>query len=191
MLSEGLRGAVPLSHFFLRERIKPGDRVADATCGNGRDTLFLARLVGPDGKVWAFDPQEKALASTRALLTDEGCLGWAELVAAGHESIAEFIAEPLRAVHFNLGYLPGGDRDIVTRPEETLVALHHSSRLLLPGGIITVCVYTGHPGGEDEGKAVDEWAAGLSPRDFNTWLSRQANRPQTAPYLLLVEKTDR
>ena len=47
MEKESLRGAVALSHFFLRGRVRPGDRVADATCGNGRDTLLLARLVGP------------------------------------------------------------------------------------------------------------------------------------------------
>jgi hypothetical protein len=29
-----------------------GVRGADATCGNGHDTLLLARLVGPGGKIW-------------------------------------------------------------------------------------------------------------------------------------------
>ncbi len=188
MANDGLTGAVPLSHFFLRERVRPGDRVVDATCGNGRDTLFLAGLVGPAGRVWAFDLQERALANTRALLDGAGCLDRAELVCAGHERLAEFVTEPLRAVHFNLGYLPGGDQTLVTRPEGTMAALDQAARLLLPGGIITLCVYTGHPGGEDEGNAVGEWAAGLPPREFNAWLSRQANRPPTAPYLVLAEK---
>ncbi|HTP66794.1 MAG TPA: class I SAM-dependent methyltransferase [Geobacteraceae bacterium] len=184
---EGLAGAVHLAHFFLRERVGAGDRVADATCGNGHDTLFLARLVGPCGRVWAFDLQEQALANTRALLDGADCLAQTELVAAGHERMAEFIDEPLKAVLFNLGYLPGGDRDLVTRPEGTLAGLDQASHLLLPGGIITVCVYTGHPGGEDESKAVNEWAAGLSPREFNTWVSRQANRGAAAPYLVFIE----
>ncbi len=191
MENGGLTGAVPLSHFFLRERVGHGDRVVDATCGNGRDTLFLAGLAGPAGKVWAFDLQEQGLANTRALLANAGCLAWTQLVAAGHERLAEFVGEPVRAVHFNLGYLPGGDRNLITRPENTLAALDQASRLLLPGGIITVCVYTGHPGGADEGKAVEEWAAGLSPGEFNTWVSRQANRGPTAPYLVLVEKAAR
>ncbi len=191
MENGGLTGAVPLSHFFLRQRVRLGDRVVDATCGNGRDTLFLAGLVGPAGKVWAFDLQEQGLANTRALLADAGCLARTELVMAGHERLAEFVEGPVRAAHFNLGYLPGGDRNLITRPENTLAALDQAARLLLPGGIITVCVYTGHPGGMEEGEAVENWSAGLSPGEFNAWVSRQANRGPTAPYLVLVEKAAR
>ncbi len=188
MKTENLRGAVALSHFFLEERVKPGDRVADATCGNGHDTLFLARLVGPGGKVWAFDLQEQALANTRLLLDEAGCLAQTELVAAGHERLAEFVGEPLKAVIFNLGYLPGGDKNFVTRPEQTLAALDRAAHLLLPGGIITVCVYTGHPGGAAEGEAVEQWAAGLAPAEFNAWVSRQLNRPASAPYVVIIDK---
>jgi hypothetical protein len=53
MEKESSRGAVALSHFLLRERVEREGRVLDATCGNGNDTLFLARLVGQKGKVWA------------------------------------------------------------------------------------------------------------------------------------------
>ena len=187
----GLRGAVALSHFFLRERVKAGDTVVDATCGNGHDTLLLARLVGETGKVWAFDVQAEALAGTRSLLSKAGCLEQAELVAAGHERLAEFVREPLRAVVFNLGYLPGGDKSCVTRPENTVAALQQAIDLLLPDGIITVCLYTGHPGGAEEGEAVENWAATLASEEFNVWRSRQMNRPATAPYLVLVEKGGR
>jgi ubiquinone/menaquinone biosynthesis C-methylase UbiE len=189
MIEESIRGAVPLSHFFLRERVEPGSRVVDATCGNGRDTLFLAQLVGPGGKVWAFDLQEKALANTRALLFQAGCLAQTELVAEGHEHLAKFVGEPLKAALFNLGYLPGGDRRFVTKPEQTLAALNHAAHLLLPGGIITVCVYTGHPGGKEEGEAVAKWASCLAPATYNAWMSHQLNRPSSAPYVVLIEKT--
>jgi SAM-dependent methyltransferase len=185
---ESLRGAVVLSHLFLKARVQPGDRVADATCGNGHDTLFLARLVGEGGKVWAFDIQEEALTNTRMLLEEAGCPGQVELVASGHERFAEIVGEPLRAAVFNLGYLPGGDKSVVTRPDETIAALEQAAGLLMPGGVITVCIYTGHPGGAEEGEAVEKWAAALPPAEFNVWLGRQINRPSSAPYLLLVEK---
>jgi len=189
MEKEGLRGAVALSHYFLPERVRPGDRVVDATCGNGRDTLLLARLVGPGGKVWAFDCQEEALAKARTLLAGAGSLAQTELLAVGHERLAEFVQEPLRAVAFNLGFLPGGDKGLVTRPEQTLAALDQATRLLLPGGVITISVYTGHPGGAEEGEAVEKWASALAAEEFNVWRSHQLNRPPTAPYLVLVEKT--
>jgi SAM-dependent methyltransferase len=186
----GLRGAVALSHFFLRERLRAGDAVVDATCGNGHDTLLLAQLIGPAGKVWAFDIQAAALAATRGLLEEGGCLAQAELVAAGHERLGEFVTGPLRAAVFNLGYLPGGDKSCVTRPEQTVAALQQGLGLLLPGGIVTIAVYTGHTGGTEEGEAVEEWAASLSPVLYNVWRCRQHNRPAMAPYLVLVEKRE-
>ena len=188
MSDAGLRGATALCHLFLRERVQAGDRVVDATCGNGHDTLLLARLVGSAGKVWGFDIQEPALAATAALLEREGCREQVELLHAGHERIAEFVDGPLDAVIFNLGYLPGGDREIVTRPAETLSALNQASELLAPGGRICIVLYSVHPGGTEEAEAVESWAAGLPPKEFHVWRSRQMNRSPAAPYLILVEK---
>ncbi len=185
---ENLRGAVALSHLFLRERVRLGDAVADATCGNGRDTLLLAELVGAAGRVWSFDIQEEALRSTAAALEKQGLRERVELVAAGHERLGEFIRGPLRAAVFNLGYLPGGDKGMVTRPETTRPALDAALDLLAPGGLLLVAVYTGHPGALEEEDAVLSWACGLDPRAFHVWVSRQLNRPLTAPYLVFIEK---
>lgn len=185
----GLSGAVPFSHFILRERLRPGDRAVDATCGNGYDTLFLARLVGTAGKVWAFDVQENALSVTDERLAAAGCRERALLVLGGHERLAEVVTEPVRAVVFNLGYLPGAEKETITSPDTTRAALEQAAGLLLPGGVVTVAVYSGHPGGAEEGLAVEEWAAALPPGRFNVWRCRQLNRPETAPYLVVVERS--
>lgn len=52
-----------------------------------------------------------------------------------------------RLVAFNLGYLPGGDKTIITKPETTLPALEAAKGILMPGGLISLVVYVGHPGG--------------------------------------------
>lgn len=52
-----------------------------------------------------------------------------------------------RLVAFNLGYLPGGDKTILTSPRTTVAALHAACRVLQSGGLISVMVYIGHPGG--------------------------------------------
>lgn len=179
---------MPLSHFFLRQRIRPGDLAVDATCGNGFDTLLLAELVGEAGKVWAFDVQPVAIAATRELLEREGGLASVELVETGHERLADFAPQGLAAVVFNLGYLPGGDTSLITDPANTVVALDQATQLLAPGGIVTVALYTGHEGGPEEAAAVERWAAALHPGRFNVWRHRQLNRPDTAPYLVLVER---
>jgi SAM-dependent methyltransferase len=186
--TEGFGGAVGMSHLFLRRAVSAGDAVVDATCGNGRDTLFLARLVGNGGTVWAFDVQEEALAAAEKLLRAERCHPWVHLVLAGHERMAEYVREPVRAVVFNLGFLPGREGGVVTRPETTLAALEQATELLVPGGIIAIALYTGHPGGAEEAAAVEQWSARLPPRFFTAWQSRQLNRSAAAPYLVLVEK---
>ncbi len=53
---------------MILQEISPGaeGRLAiDATAGNGHDTLFLAELVGPTGRVWAVDLQDAAITRTR------------------------------------------------------------------------------------------------------------------------------
>lgn len=41
-----LKKALYQAHDLVRQVVKPGDAVIDATMGNGNDTLFLAGLVG-------------------------------------------------------------------------------------------------------------------------------------------------
>lgn len=183
-----LRGPVPLSHLLLRQYVHQGDTVIDATCGNGNDALLLARLAGPAGRVWAFDIQAAALERTAHLLADAGLGERVVLVAAGHETVADHVAGPVSAVVFNLGYLPGGDRSVITRPESTLAALQQALALLQPGGIIAVTVYPGHPGGAAERAAVEEWSASLAPGSAHVWHMGQLNVAADAPYLILIQK---
>jgi hypothetical protein len=184
-----LRGGVTLTHFFLRQRVLAEDVAVDATCGNGKDTLFLARLVGPEGTVFALDTDPRAIEATVALLRSEGVEERVVLLNQGHEKLATLVTVPVAAVVFNLGYLPGADGGgQPTSTLTTLAGLTAALGLLAPGGILLVCIYTGHDGGEAEALAVEAWGEGLPPREWNVWKCRQLNRPAIAPYLMLVEK---
>lgn len=185
---ELLRGGVSLTHYFLRQRVRPGEVVVDATCGNGKDTLFLARLVGPGGTVIALDTDPRAIAATAALLHSEAAEKQVVLLNRGHEELAEVVAAPVAAVVFNLGYLPGAEGGQPTEPASTLAGLNAVLTLLAPAGIVLVCLYTGHDGGEAEALAVEAWGEGLPPREWNVWKCRQLNRPAVAPYLMVVER---
>jgi tRNA A58 N-methylase Trm61 len=147
-----------LAHLLVERCLKPGDRAIDATVGNGHDTLFLARLVGPGGRVDGFDLQTAAIERTR-IKTSE--LPQVRLHAMGHERIGELVAGPVDAVMFNLGYLPSGDKSVITLPSSTLPALESSAKLLGGGGILTVVVYPGHEGGAEEAEAVTRWFQNL------------------------------
>jgi predicted methyltransferase len=183
-----LRGPVPLSHLLVRSCLKPGDTAIDATCGNGYDTLFLAESVGPDGHVWGFDIQQQALAETGRRLSEAGLSARVTLIKDGHQTLSQHITEPVQAVLFNLGYLPGGDRSIITRPESTAPALEESLTLLAPAGVLAITIYPGHSGGSDEQLTVERWEAALKPRHYHSWRMAQSNVAADAPYLLFVQK---
>jgi SAM-dependent methyltransferase len=190
MTIAALRGPVPLSHLFLRNFVRDGHHAVDATCGNGYDTLLLAGLVGVSGHVWGFDIQPEAIAETGVRLAEAALSSRVTLLHAGHEELSLHVAVPVQAVLFNLGYRPGGDRSVITRPDTTGSALAQSLKLLAAGGIILVTIYPGHSGGAAEQAAVEAWAEGLDPRAFHCWRMGQVNVnvSTTAPYLLLVQK---
>ncbi len=56
---------VPIVRRLMKDYVKPGDMTLDCTIGNGNDTLLLAKLVGPMGRVYGFDIQEKAIENTK------------------------------------------------------------------------------------------------------------------------------
>ena len=186
-----LRGPVPLMHLLLRCFVRPGDRVVDATCGNGHDTLLLAQLTGSSGQVWGFDIQRSAIDETARKLAAAGLSDQVTLLKTGHESMAAHLAGPLQLVLFNLGYLPGGDRSLITRPETTISALQLSLGLLAPGGFVLLTIYPGHSGGEDERQAVDSWAGALPPGAWHCWRMGQLNVSCDAPYCIIVQKVVR
>lgn len=176
----------------LRHLISPylhsGDHVIDATAGKGRDTLFLAQTVGETSRVYAFDLQTEALAESRELLEQHHISDRVELILADHARMADYIKEKVRLVIFNLGYLPGGDHQIVTRPESTLGALKAALDLLEQQGLLVLTVYRGHEGGKEEGEAVEHWLRELPRRDYSVLAGQYINQPETGPYWITVQK---
>jgi len=183
-----LRGSVQLTHLMIRSFVGEGDIAVDATCGNGHDTLALAGRIGSTGHVWGFDIQDLAIAETGRRLSEAGFTERVTLLQAGHEEMELHVKDPVKAVLFNLGYLPGSDRSIITRPETTGAALAQSLKLLAPGGIVIITVYPGHVGGGEEKLLVDEWSAGLDQREYHSWRMGQVNVSSDAPYCIFVQK---
>jgi predicted methyltransferase len=142
-----------LAHETVREHLRTGDVVIDATVGNGHDTAFLARLVGPTGRVFGFDVQAEAIRRVGAVSRVN-----VTLIQGDHARMTELLPREViggvAAVMFNLGYLPGGDKVVTTTTASTLAALDAAWSALRNGGVLTVVAYRGHPGGLAEADAV-------------------------------------
>lgn len=183
-----LRSARYLAADALRQAIRPGDTVVDATLGNGHDTCMLAELVGESGRVIGFDIQPDAVARTAEALAAKGLLPRCSLHAVGHQHMGAYVAAPVQAVVFNLGWLPGGDKHITTLWETTQEALTAALNLLDRGGVCTVCVYPGHAEGDRERHALAEWLSALKPQAFNVLHSRFLNAGAGAPECFIIQK---
>lgn len=180
--------ATEFAHLLMRQAVKPGDPVVDATVGNGHDTLFLAERVGPSGSVLGFDIQQAALTQAGKHVDGHPQV---TLIHAGHEHLAEHLAangyDRLAAVMFNLGYLPGAPKDIMTRTQTTLAALDQALSHLEIHGLVTLVLYPGHSGGAEEARAVRSYAQGLSQAFAVTHYAR-INSGRPAPELLAIER---
>lgn len=187
--------AVEYAHALLRERLRPGDWAVDATAGNGHDTLLLVQLTRPAGRVFAFDVQPQAIAVTRRRLESHGKPGQGyQLILASHADMAAHLPEVpehlYSAVIFNLGYLPGGDKSLITRPETTLPAVHGALALLRPGGLLLLVLYPGHEGGAEEAQALRDWALDLPAGQWQVTEYRTLNTGKPAPCVIAAEKVE-
>jgi ubiquinone/menaquinone biosynthesis C-methylase UbiE len=160
-----------LAHDYLSTQLSLGDHALDATTGNGYDSAYMAKLVGPEGHVIAIDIQQAAIAATRTRLKGTGCLAQTELIVADHAQALQTLrsqhAQTINAITFNLGYLPGSDKHIQTEPDSTLRALRSASELLKQNGLLLVTAYRGHDGGQREADVVAEWMQHMGSRGWS------------------------
>ncbi|MEF9990637.1 MAG: class I SAM-dependent methyltransferase [Romboutsia sp.] len=177
-----------INRLYLEDIIKKGDVVVDATMGNGYDTVYLAKKVGEEGFVYSFDVQEEALKSTNKKIKKEGLEDFVKLILDGHENMDKYITDEVSCVMFNLGYLPRAKHMIITKPNTTLEAIKHSLNLLKPHGVVSIAIYTGHQGGEDEKNIIYDFIKNLEQSKFNVLECGFINQINNPPQLVLIEK---
>lgn len=175
-----------LAHQHVRAVLRTGDCAVDATCGNGHDTVFLARCVGVSGHVLACDIQQKAIENTTQRLIEQGFHKQTQLHQASHAQIASLSRQHLsasalarlRTVMYNLGYLPGGDKSLITQEETTLESIRQAWPLLATDGLLSIIVYPAHPGGLAEAEAVRTFWRELRDADRTSSEPRTKTDPQ-------------
>lgn len=185
-----LKSPLRFSQALMKQAIQPGDHVIDATVGNGNDTVTLAQAVGNTGKVYGFDIQNEAIETTNQKLLLTGLLPQTELILDGHQNIEKYVPEEpiISAVTFNLGYLPSGDKSIITQPETTIDAIEQSLIRLRKGGLISIMIYSGHDGGQIEKEAVDDFVQNLPQEEVQVLEYKFVNQQNNPPYLYIIEK---
>lgn len=180
------------AHCLVKERLTLGDVAIDATLGNGYDTLMLAQQVGEQGVVLSFDVQQQAFDKSQALLEKHQALAPVRFIHTSHVNLQEYwqqqsIARP-KIIMFNLGYLPGADKQYTTQVQSSLLALEQSLQILPLQGLLLVTVYPGHPEGALEDMAIRQWARELPQQSYQVLRYGFINQVNKPPYLIAIEK---
>lgn len=164
-----------LAKTYWEKWLRPGDIAVDATAGNGRDSLFLAKL--SISALFVFDIQSTAIAKTQKYLQDY--LQKVTFYCRSHVDIDQVVLpKPPRLVVYNLGYLPGGDKTLTTRTETTLASVKAALSILDFDGAISITCYPGHEEGAREEKALIDFFISLPPSMWSIQHHRWDERPR-------------
>ncbi|HHW38371.1 MAG TPA: methyltransferase domain-containing protein [Bacillales bacterium] len=187
-----LKRVLPYAHSLLEAAIEEGDVTVDATVGNGHDTYVLAKLVGPNGKVYGFDIQQVALENAHKRLQESNLQKRVELFLKSHDQIESVIPtefhKKIKAAIFNLGYLPGGDKTIVTTPDSSVSAVKQLLTIMPAGGIIVIVVYHGHPEGQIERDQLIQYVRTIDQKQAQVLQYQFLNQINHAPFVIAIEK---
>ncbi|ADC87260.1 class I SAM-dependent methyltransferase [Staphylococcus lugdunensis] len=183
-----LERILPFAKSLITSHIQSDSIVIDATCGNGFDTLFLAQHV-PKGHVYGFDIQQQAIDNTAKKIKSFKNVS---LIHDSHEYISDHLISAhknkITAAIFNLGYLPKGDKSIVTQPESTIRAIDAIFEQLTIEGIIVVVIYHGHFQGKLERDALLDYFSNIDQTKAQVLQYQFINQRNDAPFICAIEK---
>lgn len=181
--------ALNIIHKIIAEKVQPGDICIDATAGRGNDTLFLAGLVGESGHVTAFDIQQDAVDSTRALLEEHGMSARADVLLKSHSEMDEVCGEgTVSCITFNFGWLPKGDHNIFTNKSTSIPAIEKGLKLLKSGGLMTLIIYYGRETGFEERDALLEYLPTIDNSKYTVIEMPFVNRTNCPPIPIIILK---
>ncbi|ERI91019.1 putative rRNA methylase [Clostridiales bacterium oral taxon 876 str. F0540] len=171
-----------LSHSIIENYSGGFCCAVDATLGNGFDTDFLSEKFS---KVYSFDIQKDAIENYEKNKKEN-----VVLINDSHEFFGAYINEKIDCIMYNLGFLPGGNKEVTTTADTTMKSLQEGLAILNPGGIISIAVYVGHAEGLREKNLLLEYVGNIPKKEFGVMVHYFANR-NNAPLLIIIEKNNK
>lgn len=165
------------SHQILTALTSSNDIIIDATLGNGFDSLFLSKKVA---KVYAFDIQKEAVNKAKETLNN---IDNVTVILDSHINYQKYVSN-YDGVIFNLGYLPGGNKEITTTAKSTIKALNLMINDQFARFILLV-VYPGHNEGMIESIEISKYLQIINTYEVNKYY---LSDDTTKAYLILLIK---
>lgn len=168
-----------LAHNIINSYVEDKGVAIDATLGNGYDCDFLSSHFK---KVYAFEIQKEACEK----YIDQN--NNVKIINESHHKIDEFVNEEINCICYNLGYLPGGNKEVTTLAETSLKSIQVSLNLLAKNGLMTIAIYRGHNEGKEEENCILKYLRTLPKNRYGVMLHECINRSNLSPLLVVVEK---
>jgi Putative rRNA methylase len=180
-----------LSQKYWMNFLEKNDIVIDATLGNGKDSLFLSRLLNLDKKrLFCIDIQKIAIEKSKRLLKanlDRKSFENISFINNSHEKLDMIVDVKANLIVYNLGYLPGGDKSITTMANTTILSLNNAFNILNKKAAISIISYPRHEEGKKEDLLLGSFLKSLDPKEFSVlkhfWINKYL-----APIFYWIEK---
>ncbi len=169
-----------ISHYIIKEFLENKDVAIDATLGNGYDTDFLSENFK---EVYSFEIQKCACENYVKRKNKN-----VNVINESHDLLKKYVSTNVDCIMYNLGFLPGGNKEVTTKHETSLKSIKEGIELLRSGGIITICLYRGHDEGKEEERIIMPYIKSLSKAQFGVMYHSFLNRSKDAPILIAIEK---
>lgn len=176
-----MESIIEFSHNVLLRNLSRDDVVLDMTVGNGKDTLFLVKHFK---FVYGFDIQEVACTKANELL--KGYSNY-KIINDSHLYFDRYVKEEFAGAIFNLGYLPGGSKEIHTEVDVVLETVKKVLKKIIKGGVCVLVFYPGFPSGLEEAKVIESYLRNINQKEFTVLKYEFINQINNPPYVVAIK----
>ena len=166
-----------LSHHIVKDFALNKKVAIAATLG---DSDFLSSIFE---NVYSFDIQKQAGENYKLKEIKN-----VKIINDSHHLLNKYIDENVDCIMYNLGFLPGGDKEITTLHNTSLESIKSGLELLNSGGLMTICIYRGHYEGKIEESCILKYLKDLPKNKFGVMVQSYLNREDISPILVVIEK---
>ena len=170
--------------WIMEQFINKESLCVDMTLGNGNDLVRMAKL-STQGELYGFDIQEEAIRRSKEKFSEGSHI---HLILDSHENFSNYVKSPIDFAIYNLGYLPGGDKDIYTMVDSTLGSLKQLLTQLKVGGNVVITAYPGHAMGKRESLKIKELLSTLSQKSYEVLFFDLLNQINNPPEVYWIRK---
>lgn len=165
---------------LMKNKIPKSKTCLDLTFGNGNDSYKMLSI-NKDIKVYGFDIQKSCIDNSKTI---DGLMA----INDSHLNFDSYVYTNIDFAIFNLGYLPGGDKNITTEYDIVIKTLEKLLIVLNDEGQIVITFYPGHKPGLEESIKVIKFLQTLNQKKFNVVRYDFINQINNPPFICLIER---